>query len=37
MLTLPLAHYIMIGMAEITQFGEYEIHVHPNRSSPWVQ
>jgi hypothetical protein len=39
---LPLAHYVMTEMPEIAKFRvmkftEYEIHVHPNRSSPWLQ
>jgi hypothetical protein len=34
---LPLAHYVMIEMPKITEFGEYEIRVHPQRSSPWLQ
>jgi hypothetical protein len=35
--TLPLAHYVMTDMPEITKVGQYEIHVHPRRSSPWLQ
>ena len=35
--TLPLAHYLMIDMPSVTKFGPYEIHVHPYRSSPWLQ
>ena len=33
---LPLARYVMIDMPKITEFGEYEIRVHPHRGSPWV-
>jgi hypothetical protein len=33
---LPLAHYVMVEMPEKAKFGEYEIHVHPNRSLPWL-
>jgi hypothetical protein len=32
---LPLAHYVMTDMPTVAQFGRYEIHVHPNRSTPW--
>jgi hypothetical protein len=32
---LPLAHYVMTDMPKIAEFGEYEIGVHPHRSSPW--
>jgi hypothetical protein len=32
---LPLAHYVMTDMPKIAEFGEYEIRVHPHRSSPW--
>lgn len=34
---LPLAHYIVTDMPKVAEFGEYEIHVHPKRSSPWMQ
>ena len=34
---LPLAHYVMTEMSKMTEFGEYEIRVHPHRSSPWLQ
>jgi hypothetical protein len=34
---LPLAHYVMTDMPKITEFREYEIRVHPHRSSPWLQ
>jgi hypothetical protein len=33
--SLPLADYIMNDMTKITEIGEYEILVHPNRSLPW--
>jgi hypothetical protein len=34
---LPLARYVMIEMPKITEFGEYEIRVHPHRDAPWLQ
>jgi hypothetical protein len=34
---LPLAHYVMTDMPELTKFGDYEVHVAPDRSSPWLQ
>ena len=34
---LPLAHYVMIDMPKIAEFGQYEIRVNPRRSSPWPQ
>jgi hypothetical protein len=34
---LPLAHYAMTEMPQMAKFTEYEIRVHPNRSSPWLQ
>jgi hypothetical protein len=33
---LPLARYIMIEMPKVAEIDEYEIHVHPHRSSPWL-
>jgi len=32
---LPLAYYVITEMPKIAEFGEYEIRVHPHRSSPW--
>jgi hypothetical protein len=34
---LPLARYVMTDMPKVAQFGDYEILVHPSRSSPWVR
>lgn len=34
---LPLAHYILTDMPKRAEFGEYEICVRPQRSSPWLQ
>jgi hypothetical protein len=34
---LPLARYVMTDMPKIAEFGEYEIRVHPHRSSAWLQ
>jgi hypothetical protein len=33
---LPLAHYIMHDMPKVAEREGYEIHVHPQRASPWV-
>ena len=35
MAALPLAHYIKSEMPKVAEFGGYELHVHPQRSSPW--
>jgi hypothetical protein len=32
----PLAHYIVPVMPVTARYGDYEIHVHPHRSSPWA-
>jgi hypothetical protein len=33
---LPLAHYVTTDMPKVAQFGDYEIHVNPERTTPWV-
>jgi hypothetical protein len=33
---LPLAHYVMTDMPMVIKFGDYEIRVHPKRSSLWL-
>jgi hypothetical protein len=33
---LPLAQYLTTQMPKVAQFGDYEIHVHPERQSPWL-
>jgi hypothetical protein len=34
--TSPLVYYITTEMPEIDVFGDYEIHVHPDRRSLWI-
>lgn len=33
---LPLAHYLTMEMPKVAWFGAYELHVHPERKSPWL-
>jgi hypothetical protein len=35
--TSPLVRYITTEMPKIDQFGEYEIHVQPDRRSRWIR
>jgi hypothetical protein len=35
--TLPLAHHIIHDMPKVAERQGYEIHVHPQRTSPWVE
>jgi hypothetical protein len=34
---LPLAHYILYEMPTVSRKQGYEIRVHPQRSSPWIE
>jgi hypothetical protein len=34
--SLPLAHYVTSEMLKVAEVGDYEIRVHPQRSSPWA-
>ncbi len=33
---LPLSRFIMTDMIKVAEFGDYEISVHPRRTSPWL-
>jgi hypothetical protein len=34
---LPLARYILTEMPTVSRKQDYEIRVHPQRSSPWIE